>query len=441
VVRHQRSNVDRDRAAGAGATGAAVPDAPLTGALVAAEDGPVDLAVPDGVRWSQIVVPAGWQPVADVARRVSADLPALTARVTSCVQKEIAAYRAGRVPLADLEGSVRANLRAIIVGLAEHRAPTRQELTVRRELGTRRALQGLPIDALIQAYHVGYRELWLALVGEVPDGDQQTATQLLTAATTVWQWVHEVTEAIAAAHAATVRTLEARAVGARQRFVELLAGGDLDGSEADRIGRSLGFDPDDRFTVLAIRGATDDLDAVVLQRELDPRPERHAVVARGPLVVVVCQGGIDPSGAIAAARVVFPAAAIGVGATRPGLRGARASLEDAERTLGVTYDGQVATFDEMWLWATLGGVAPRLEPLLRPGTELARSHPHLAEAVRAFAAAGFSATQAARDLSLHANTVTYRLDRWEALTGWDPRSFTGLARSLASLQGHVGDGA
>jgi hypothetical protein len=334
---------------------------------------------------------------------------------------------------------VRANLRAIIVGLAEHRAPTREELTVRRELGTRRALQGLPIDALIQAYHVGYRELWLALVSEVPDGDQRTATQLLTAATTVWQWVHEVTDAIAAAHASTVRTLEARAVGARQRFVELLAGGDLDGSEADRIGRSLGFDPDERFTVLAIRGASDDLDAVELQRELDPQPARHAVVARGPLVVVVCQGGSDASGAVAAARSVFPAAAIGVGATRPGLRGARASLEDAERTLGVTHDGEVAAFDEMWLWATLDGVAPRLEALLRPGSELAHSHPHLAQAVQAFAAAGFSATQAARDLSLHANTVTYRLDRWEALTGWDPRSFTGLARSLASLQGHAGD--
>ena len=52
----------------------------------------------------------------------------------------------------------------------------------------------------------------------------------------------------------------------------------------------------------------------------------------------------------------------------------------------------------------------------------------------AFAAAGFSVSEASRTLAVHANTVAYRLDRWEELTGWDPRSFNGLVRSVAALR-------
>jgi DNA-binding PucR family transcriptional regulator len=56
-----------------------------------------------------------------------------------------------------------------------------------------------------------------------------------------------------------------------------------------------------------------------------------------------------------------------------------------------------------------------------------------------------SATAAARSLHVHPNTLTYRLDRWHRLTGWDPRTFDGLERSmlvLAQQPGHeVGSGS
>lgn len=404
------------------------------GALARPDGGgpPRDLQPPSDDPWGRIEVPPGWQPVAAIARQVAADLDQLADHIVTCVAAEIEPYQHGHVPLADLRASVKRNLEMILLGLAERRGPSENEIAVRSELGMRRALQGMPVDAVIQAFHVGYRELWLSLVRVVAD-DPAAATQLLTAATTVWEWVHGVTDALAAAHASTVRTLEARAAGARQRFIELLAAGDLDGSEADQLTRSLGFVRLGPFAATVIQGSGDDADALGLQRRLDGLPGHHAVATRGPLVIVVSQDG-DVTEVVDVARHLLPWATITVGGTRPGLHGARESLQDAELTLAVAPRGQTATFEERWLWATLTGAQGRLGDLLEPGARVGAAHPHLAEAVRGFAEAGFAVSAAARSLDLHANTVTYRLDRWHKLTGWDPRTFDGLVRSLASLR-------
>ena len=63
----------------------------------------------------------------------------------------------------------------------------------------------------------------------------------------------------------------------------------------------------------------------------------------------------------------------------------------------------------------------------------ARDHPHLAEAVLAYGRHGFSIAASAKGLYLQPNTVTYRLDRWQHLTGWNPRSLDGLLNSVVAL--------
>ncbi|HEX6448754.1 MAG TPA: helix-turn-helix domain-containing protein, partial [Trebonia sp.] len=55
------------------------------------------------------------------------------------------------------------------------------------------------------------------------------------------------------------------------------------------------------------------------------------------------------------------------------------------------------------------------------------------DAVRAYAQHGFSITAGAQALSIHPNTMKYRLDRWERLTGFDPRTLDGLLRSLLGI--------
>jgi hypothetical protein len=399
---------------------------------------PIDLARPGEDPWTHLRVPDGWREVARLAREVATDLEALADHVVRRIEVEMPGYVHDAVPVEDLRASVTRNVEMILVGVAEHRRPTEAELAIRRELGVRRAVQGLPVDALIAAYHVGHRELWQALVRRLPDHDGRAARQLLESATTVWGWVTDVTDAIAAAHARTTRRLEARVVGARQRFVELLVGGDLDGVEADRLARTLGFVGDEPFRVAVLRGGADDRDAPDLQRAVDELDGCHVVVARGALLVIVWQG-TDPDDLVPTARRVVPGASVAVGALRPGLRGARASLVDAELTLEVTEVGADAAFDDVWLWATLTASEDRLAAVLADGAAVASAHPHLAQAVLAFGEHGFSVADAARHLDVHANTVAYRLDRWAGLTGWDTRTFPGLVRSLAALHiGHVG---
>ncbi|MEX0835745.1 MAG: hypothetical protein WD010_06620, partial [Nitriliruptor sp.] len=262
------------------------------GAHAASDAGvPVDLEQPPVDPWGAVTVPRGWREIARLARRVARDTDQLAEHIVRCIDDEIPAYAPGTIPQEDVHGSVVRSIEMILVGVAEHRGPTGTELAIRRELGVRRALQGLPVDALAAAAQIVYRELWLALVRALPDGDERAKAQLLEAATTVWAWIHDVSEALTTAHAQTTRRLEARVVGARQRFVELLASGELDGPEAGHLSDTLGFDPLGPFQVTVLRGAADDHDAIEVQRRLEDLDGQHAAVARGPLVVVVSQSG------------------------------------------------------------------------------------------------------------------------------------------------------
>jgi hypothetical protein len=41
--------------------------------------------------------------------------------------------------------------------------------------------------------------------------------------------------------------------------------------------------------------------------------------------------------------------------------------------------------------------------------------------------------RAAEHLHLHPNSLSYRLDRWGTLTGWHPRTFDGLRKSVLAI--------
>jgi sugar diacid utilization regulator len=129
---------------------------------------------------------------------------------------------------------------------------------------------------------------------------------------------------------------------------------------------------------------------------------------------------------------VAPAPA-GVGSVRPGWEGARQSLIDAGLALGVAR-GRTASFAEDWVLATVFGARKRLAEVCSTGSDVATRSAHLADAVQAFADHRLSVVGAARALHVHPNTVIYRLERWHGLTGWDPRTFHGLASSVACLQ-------
>lgn len=392
-----------------------------------------DLAHPQ-VDWHKLDVPLGWDPIRNLCLEVAQGIEALTDQVVHAIQKEIPAYRdLPAVPKTDLTASVRANLQMILVGIAERRGPTDGELAVRRELGYRRALQGQPVDAIIQAFEIGYREIWKALV-DASGKDEETRSLLLQAVLTVWTWVQEVSSAVAEAYRTTLRNREALAAAAQQRFFELLDSGDLESEELSDLTTSLGFESRGRFQAAIVRAdaalGDERLRIGSALRFLDGT---STIAARGSRLLVLFQK-VKSEAAVTTIRQVVPEAHIALGLARDGLRGARLSVGDAERTLHISnHLSGTTSFEQHWLLAVLHQSQERLHPLLEKGREAAGKNPDFAATVNTFAVSGFSVSETARAMNLHANTVIYRLKRWEELTGWNLKSFEGLVASIVAV--------
>jgi len=125
----------------------------------------------------------------------------------------------------------------------------------------------------------------------------------------------------------------------------------------------------------------------------------------------------------------------GVGLSRSGLKGAADSLADARiASATLPRGGGLPMFADEWPDACVQREASRLEMILAPARTVATAHPHLSAAVLAFADAGMQMAPAAVTLSLHANSLSYRLARWYQLTGWNPRTFDGLRRSVLAIR-------
>lgn len=175
-------------------------------------------------------------------------------------------------------------------------------------------------------------------------------------------------------------------------------------------------------------------------------PERATAVAAKPelarqepgAVLILVQGG-DPD-RVAGALGEQGLACVAAGLARTGHYAARESLHDARAAAALARRRAGRwTFAELWPMALADESGERLEPLIGPLAAVARSHPHLAEAVRAFADHGFTVSSAARTLSVHPNTLSYRLERWQELTGAGVRTVAGLVASRTAVELVGGD--
>jgi hypothetical protein len=391
---------------------------------------PRDLRAPEQDPWSDIAVPRGWALIRSVVQAVADHLPAVTDHATRCILDEVEDY-GGIVPVEDLRNSVQRNFEVVLLGVAEKRGPTSDELHVRRALGRRRAEQGLPPDALLQAFQVGYRELWEELVREATSRKNPALSeQLLQGATIMWSWIQTVTNAVADEYHRAARRQEAQIVGTRQRLLEVLVTGDPSTREAADLARAAGLDP--RGTAVG----------AVTAWSHGPVTEELGDIVRDPAVVAVPRAGflvavstqLDAKALGAWMGGATPQQPVGIGLARSGLVGARQSLEDARLALmAADRDDPVAFFDHVWLRALLAMAAERLSPLVAAGADIAAGHPDLAETVVRYTLSGGSVSGTSAAMHLHPNSVGYRLDRWRELTGWEPREFLGQLHSLAAI--------
>jgi hypothetical protein len=349
---------------------------------------------------------------------------------TRRIRKEIPGYV--RIPLDQHSRDVRSQLVLIITGLRDRRPTPPHAIDEVRSLGRRRAEQQLALPELVEAYHITYREIWNELLTNAARHDPDLTAALVSEVSLVWSWFHRLSSAAIDAHAAELRTLTTTRLALRRRLVEAIGTpGDL--TEGAAVAKDLSFDTSGEFVVVCASpvgsGCADRIDA-----SFYADGQRAIAIDHGGRTVLVGQG--LPGQLLTALRRFAPDARAGIGLSRAGLRGAAAGLLDADQALNLaTAENRDVRFADDWLQVVLHGSRARLAPLLASGEETAAAHPALADAVRAFAQAGYSVSACARSLHVHPNTAAYRLERWRFLTGWDVRILPHLVASLISING------
>lgn len=374
---------------------------------------------------------ADWQELGEICLAVASELPDLAARITALIRADNPVYAS--LPWEEHVHFIYEQAEELLAGLAEHRLPTREQAAMARELGSRRARQGLPVEVLLSSYHIGYQEVWNALLVKAGADDRELPPRLVKLVTLMWSWLRLTSGAAADAHHETLRSQQAMQINLTHRFLRLLRGGDTHSEEATHLARILSFDPGGAFQAFCVPSASlPEQDLVQLQQRLARHEGTIQSANQGNTTIIVCQG-VPGDAVIGTVHERHPGLPIGVGLRRPGLPGAAASIVDAERTFALAAQtGGVVDFQDEWLFATLLTHRRQLAPLLQ--SDQNGLPEHLAAAVRAYADHGFSVTAAARALHVHPNTVTYRLERWHQLTGWAPRTLDGLMKSLLCLR-------
>ena len=330
----------------------------------------------------------------------------------------------------DLWWSVYRNLEVVLLALGEERMVAEDELALRRELGRRRAQQGMPIDDVMRAFRVGYAVLWEGLSETARELGSDYAAVLLEKATHVWMTFDHVTSAVAQAHRETLAT---RHLDRRRRALMLLSGLQQypqDAHTTEELCRSLGLDPNGSFTVVVQSSA---------DQTLPPLPGRDLLVIDQPdRMVVLSSCGGEPSRAeatLAGQLRRHQFRHIGVGLMRQGLAGAKQSLDDAEAAFraAVSLDVPVVMFRSDWLTCLAMRNSSQLSVLVAPAVHTLETDQDLWTTLEAFLEADGSLTATGKALFVHANTVAYRLRQFAQRTGIDPRTATGMALTQLAL--------
>lgn len=320
------------------------------------------------------------------------------------------------------------------------RPPRREELDAFRELGERAAECGHGLQDLVGLYLAETRRLWGALPGVLnatraggPGGHVRTGDAVLGA-------VEATVAALGEGHERAQRLAVRQEEGERREFIDDLLYGRSDlGRLAERAQR-FGLHLADRHAVAvaATAEAYDDVHPAVrrVERELLGRFGTRDVLLstkEGRLVCIAASGDStvldafarlaeDPGpGLPAARRVAFGREHAGAGgvvrsyeeavealmfADRIGLREVRLSAEKMLVFPMLLGDGQA--------------VADLVRTVLGPLARARGGAVPLLKTIEECAAAGYVNAEAARRLGVSVRTLSYRLERIRALTGYDP---------------------
>jgi sugar diacid utilization regulator len=357
---------------------------------------------------------------------------------------EGASRDAGGLPVELLGEYLRVLADAAIYGYR----PTRDELAEVGALGRRAAEQGISAGRVVKLYLSAARRLWQELPMVVHSRDRD-AGRAATAA--VLHVVDEAVATLAEGYAVARRDLVRRDERQRRELIDDLLRGDSDLGALVERAEPFGLDLA-RVHQVALAapsapmpdtaGAISALEAVMFDRLGD----RDVLVAtRQGLLVVLAPAESSAAGPRSSAmneandlgRVMYSELCrlprgrpwrVAVGRPHPGLYGIARSYEEAREALTMAERLQVnrpiVNAGDLLTYRVLqrdqSAIADLVHAVLSPLLQARGGAQPLLATLETYFETGGVATEAAKRLHLGVRTVTYRLDRINALTGYNP---------------------
>jgi hypothetical protein len=387
-----------------------------------------------------------------VHRRLLSRLPELTSSVTESILENVPFYR--ELPEEEIAGDivrvVTDNLRLVATLIREQRAPDDGEMTGIAESAARRAEEGVPLEMVLHAYHVGAHEAWRAITEDaLPEdvADLQATTDL------VLSYTRSVVAAVSGAYVGELRAMYSQQQSVRHTLLAALLAGEPADEAAERAGVRLPA----AYLVLVLRFARhhdEQENGVVaaiaarrklrrVQAEVDRFADESALTlldAASGTVLIPATDGLDEAWPDLGLLVERMTEAAGVevvaAAARTGPNGVAAAVTQGREVLDIVrtnqYSAGLYRLEDVLLDYQLSrptSATPALAALLTP---LERNE-DLLTTLRLHLDNELNRRRTARMLHIHPNTVDYRLRRIATLTGLDPAIPSHLPLLVAAL--------
>lgn len=397
----------------------------------------------------------------ETRREVDRVIDALLARQTELAEEMVVAILAEIPPYAraipgvveDVRAHCEAHAGLILEVARADRAPLREELGFARDAAHRRVRQGIPLDGLLQAFRVGHRTVWEAILDEATP-TQEGRDAAIALVRPAMEYIDICSTQVAEAYIKEQQRLDASADRERRDLLEDLLAGRLPAPGE----RPAAVDLDARadLYVLIARppgdapGARDALEHVAdaLASRLGAAGPALVVVRQREVVAVVAApggesgGGSMGSAGEAAADLVREAGEAlrsrGDGELRAGLSTpcfgfagvARGFAEARQAIERATVERSVVALTDMspFEYLVASADAATLRTVAEKGRALRESDGDgiARETLLAYVACDLSIRVTAERLVVHPNTVRYRLRRITELTGSDTSRFEDL---------------
>jgi sugar diacid utilization regulator len=347
---------------------------------------------------------------------------------------------------ADVREHCRLHVDLLMRSLRAGRGPDRSDLTFARDAAARRVHQGIPLDGLLQAFRVGHRTLWQAIVDEAatsPAG-REAAIRLAGEA---MEYIDLASTHVAEAYLRESGQLAELIQRRRRDLLEnLLAGRLPDDAETETLGLGLERDADFLVAVASLDEAAEADDRALAQAANSIAASigsRALVVVRQDEVAAVLPlSGKSPAAVGVALDVARVSAErdygirmlIGVSGVCRGLAEVGQRYLEAHQALRRSNpERPIVSLSELSPFEHLVASADRStrRSIAMEATSLTENgNGALMETLRAYLDADLDVARTAELLYVHPNTVRYRLRRVSELTGLDTQRFSGLVELL-----------